>query len=296
MFFQDYFDGALPDIKRMHLDYNLTDQAYTFHLHKDVTELVYVAFGSGIYMINHHHFPVEEGDTLIIESGFIHAGASSLHNPMQTLVLVASDIHWKDREYPQTIIAPSSFPLIRSGPHTPYIRSTLTELWRMYQEKEPDLELGRMILAPLLVLLRKYYKDVQPYWEVQENPLASEILAYIYTHYSENITLESLSHQFYMSAGHINHLLQKEFQISPINYLIDVRFSKAKNFLINTDMSIADIAYTVGYNNPAHFTKLFIKRIGYSPNDYRLLHQEGRTKRTFPDMIGQKDSLSQLSK
>ncbi|MPM81661.1 HTH-type transcriptional activator RhaS [bioreactor metagenome] len=143
----------------------------------------------------------------------------------------------------------------------------------MYHTSSPDTELMRMILAPVLVLLRKNYKDTKPYMKVQENTQASEILSYIYTHYSEDISLECLSKQFYMSAGHISHLLQKEFQISPINYLIDVRFSKAKGLLINTDVPITQIAYTVGYNNPAHFTKLFIKRIGYSPLDYRMLHK-----------------------
>lgn len=273
MFFQDYFDSCLPKIERIHLDYNLTDQAYTFHLHKDATELVYVASGSGIYMINHQHFSVEKGDILVIESGFIHSGSSSPHNPMKTLALVVSDIHWKDKEAPNNIIFPTSYPLIKEGLHTPYLSSTMMELWRMYQEPQPDAELGRMILSPLLVLLRKHYKDTKPYWKVRENPLACDILSYIYNHYAEDISLETLSQHFYMSAGHISHLLQKEFQISPINYLIDVRFSKSKALLINTELSIAEIAYTVGYNNPAHFTKLFIKRIGYSPNDYRMLHK-----------------------
>lgn len=273
MSFSQYFDGRLPSIERMHLDYNLTDQAYTFHLHKDVTELVYVACGSGIYMVNSQHFPVEAGDLLVIEGGFVHAGASSLHNPMKTLVLVVSDVHWKNQEYPHHVINPRSYPLIKAGAHTPYLGGTLMALWRMSQKPVPDTELSRMILAPLLVLLRKYYGDVPPYWTVREDTPASEMLSYIYRHYAENITLESLSKQFFMSAGHISHLFQQEYQISPINYLIDVRFSKAKAFLINTDMTIADIAYTVGYQNPTHFTKLFMKRIGYSPNDYRLLHK-----------------------
>ncbi|HWP50905.1 MAG TPA: AraC family transcriptional regulator [Clostridia bacterium] len=273
MFFANYFDGCLPAIKRMHLDYNLTDQAYTFHLHENVIELVYIASGSGIYMINRQHFPVEKGDFMIIESGLIHAGASSPHSPMQTLALVVSDVRWKDDEAPNNVILPTSYPLIKEGACTPYLSSALMELWRMHQMTVPDIELMRMILAPLLVMLRKNYKDTKPYMKVRENPLACEILSYIYTHFSEDISLEGLSQKFYMSAGHISHLLQKEFQISPINYLIDVRFSKAKGFLINTDLPISQIAYTVGYNNPAHFTKLFIKRIGYSPLDYRMLHK-----------------------
>lgn len=273
MHFQTHFDGYLPNIKRVHLDYNLTDQAYTFHLHKDVTELVYVASGSGIYMINHQHFPVEKGDFLVIERGFVHAGASSIHTPMKTLVLVVSDVCWKDREYPEYVIPPGTYPVIKADAHIPYISGTLAEIYRLMKDPQPDMDLCRMILAPMLVLLRNYcYNTTDTYWQMEENPLASDILSYIYTHYAEDITLEHLSQHFFMSAGHINHLLQKEFGISPINYLIDVRFSKSKALLLNTNLSIAEIAYSVGYNNPAHFTKLFTKRVGYSPQDYRLLH------------------------
>jgi len=273
MYFYEYFKDCLPTIERMHSDYNLTDQAYTFHLHKDVTELVYVEEGNGIYMINHQHFPVEKGDFLIIEQGFVHSGSSSAYSPMKTLVLVVSEIDWNDCEYPHNIIAPISYPLIKSKEHAPYISGTLRELYYLYQKPNPDLKFCQMILAPLLVLLRENYKYTKPYWEIKENPLAGDILSYIYTHYPEDITLERLSQHFFMSAGHISHLMQKEFNIAPINYLIDVRFSKAKGMLLNTDLSIAEIAYAVGYNNPAHFTKLFIKRIGYSPHDYRMLHK-----------------------
>ncbi len=273
MYFQTHFDGHLPNIERTHLDYNLTDQAYTFHLHKDVTELVYVDSGSGIYMINHQHFPVERGDFLVIERGFVHSGASSIHNPMKTLVLVVSDVRWKDQEYPEYVIPPGTYPVMKANTHMPYISGTMAEIYRLMKDPHPDMGLCRMILAPMLVLLRNYcYHTSEIYWQMEENPLASDILSYIYTHYAEDITLEHLSQHFFMSAGHINHLLQKEFGISPINYLIDVRFSKSKALLINSNLSIAKIAYSVGYNNPAHFTKLFTKRVGYSPQDYRLLH------------------------
>lgn len=273
MNFDNYYDGDLPKIERMHMDYNLTDQAYTFHLHKNVTELVYIASGSGIYMINRQHFDVKKGDVLVIESGLIHSGASSLQNPMKTLVLVVSGIKWKDSNMPDTLILPESFPLIRDGIHTPYISNTMMELWRMYRDDSSDEDLSRMILAPMLVLIRKYYSDTKPYWKVPKESPAADILSYIYTHYYEDISLESLSEHFFLSAGHISHIMQKEFQISPINYLIDVRFSKSKALLINTNMPINEIAERVGYSNPAHFTKMFIKRIGYSPIDYRKLHK-----------------------
>ncbi|MCD8009716.1 MAG: helix-turn-helix domain-containing protein [Lachnospiraceae bacterium] len=266
------FEDHLPKLSRIHLDCNLTDQAYTFHLHGDETEMVYIASGKGMYMINHQYFHVEKGDFLIIERGFVHAGTSSSHDPMRALVAVVSDLHWKSDEYPENVIAPVSYPVIRAEEHIHFISGSLAELYYLAKEANHNKDLCQLILASLLVFLRSNYMYVKPFWEIRHNPVADDILSYIYIHYAENITLEHLSQQFYMSAGHINHLLQKEFHVSPINYLIDVRLSKAKNYLLNTNMSIPDIAYTTGYNNPAHFTKLFLKRTGYSPNDYRLLH------------------------
>ena len=182
MLFQSHFEDHLPNIRRVHLDYNLTDQAYTFHLHKDVTELVYVASGSGIYMINHQHFSVEKGDFLVIERGFVHAGSSSAHNPMKTLVLVVSDVKWKNTEYPEYIIPPTAYPLIRDNAHIPYISGTLAEIYRLMKEPNPDMDLCRLILAPMLVLIRKHQKTTDRSVLGDERESAGQRYPVLYLH------------------------------------------------------------------------------------------------------------------
>ena len=271
--FDNIFSLAPPVIERINLSTNLTDQAYTFHLHPNAIEMVYIASGMGTYMINNQNFSVMKGDFLVIENNLPHAGSSSHEHPVKTLVIVISGLHWKEGAYRDHLIPPASSPLIRAAEHMSFISGAFAELYRLKKADYPNEELYPMILTPVLLLLRGLCRDNPPIWEIRTNPTANAILDYIYTHYTEDITLEHLSRHFYMSDSHINHLLQREFHISPINYLIDVRFSKAKGLLINSDMSIADVAYSVGYNNPAHFTKLFIKRIGYTPQEYRSIHE-----------------------
>ena len=61
----------------------------------------------------------------------------------------------------------------------------------------------------------------------------------------------------------------KIYGISPINYVIDRRLNDAKWLLINTNQSLVSISEKVGYENTSYFSKLFEKRIHYSPLEFR---------------------------
>ena len=101
-----------------------------------------------------------------------------------------------------------------------------------------------------------------------------DILIYIGEHYTEAITITKLSKVFHMSPSYISHMFAKEFNVSPINYAIDLRLCEAKWLLINTNNSVTSISKKVGYENPAHFSNMFEKRIGCLPLEYRNLHSE----------------------
>ena len=99
---------------------------------------------------------------------------------------------------------------------------------------------------------------------------------YINENFSSNITLKTLSDRFAVSSSHISNEFTRIYGVSPIHYLIDIRLSVARGFLINTNYSVQEIALRVGYENCNHFTNLFQKRIGTSPNEYRKHHASRR--------------------
>lgn len=69
-------------------------------------------------------------------------------------------------------------------------------------------------------------------------------------------------------------LFYKIFAKSPGMYLKDYYLSKARYLLLNTDMSIVDIAISIGYSNPSKFSKCFKKEYQLSPSEYRRRQQE----------------------
>lgn len=98
-----------------------------------------------------------------------------------------------------------------------------------------------------------------------------DMMLWISEHYREDLSLEILSKKFSISASHLSRLFYQSFGISPINYLIDVRLNKAKDLLIFSDLPAGEIAEQVGYTNVYHFSNLFRKRIGLTPQEFRIL-------------------------
>jgi AraC family transcriptional regulator, transcriptional activator of pobA len=75
-----------------------------------------------------------------------------------------------------------------------------------------------------------------------------------------------------ISANYLGDLIKRETGKSAQEqiqlHLIDI----AKDRLFDTDKSISEIAYELGFKYPQHFTRLFKKRVGYSPNEYRVMN------------------------
>ncbi|MSR65126.1 MAG: AraC family transcriptional regulator [Verrucomicrobiae bacterium] len=57
--------------------------------------------------------------------------------------------------------------------------------------------------------------------------------------------------------------------LPPIEYLQNLRMERARQLLISTDQPVADIAAAVGYEEACHFSRLFKKTSGASPQQYR---------------------------
>lgn len=95
------------------------------------------------------------------------------------------------------------------------------------------------------------------------------ICAYIKEQYSEKITLDSITESVGFSKYYASRLFKKYMGTTIIDYLIQVRIEKAKELLTNSDYSIKQISYMIGYQDPNYFTWSFKKCLGVSPIKYR---------------------------
>lgn len=88
-------------------------------------------------------------------------------------------------------------------------------------------------------------------------------------HRYSNLGLEELAKLCNLSLSSFKREFKKTFNDTPNNYITEQKLLRAKELLNITEMSIGEIAYGVGFNDPLYFTRIFKKKIGESPTGYR---------------------------
>lgn len=96
-----------------------------------------------------------------------------------------------------------------------------------------------------------------------------EAITYIKKNYSQPINISDISANLSLDRKYFSKIFKKELQMSPNEYLINYRLSRACELMETTTLTIAEIAATVGYDNQFSFSRVFKKYKQISPTDYR---------------------------
>ena len=87
------------------------------------------------------------------------------------------------------------------------------------------------------------------------------------------IGIDELLDEIPMSYSKFRQVFKRATGLSPNQYYLDIRLNKAKELLTATSLSINEIAYHTGFESIFYFSKLFKKKNGISPKDYRACKQ-----------------------
>lgn len=99
--------------------------------------------------------------------------------------------------------------------------------------------------------------------------LVKNALKHIEEHYNEKLTLTNVAESTYVSQWHLSKLLNKHSGQSFSEILNGVRIKNAKKFLHNPSLRIREISEMTGFSDVSHFSRIFKKIEGVSPNEYR---------------------------
>lgn len=98
-----------------------------------------------------------------------------------------------------------------------------------------------------------------------------KVLGYMEEHMSESLSLYKVADVFCMSKTAFCNFFKRKAGKTFIFALNEMRINRSCMMLTgNPEMSIAQIAYSVGYSSPAHFSRIFKHFRGTSPNNYRV--------------------------
>jgi two-component system response regulator YesN len=86
------------------------------------------------------------------------------------------------------------------------------------------------------------------------------------------VTLDETADYIGLSPYYFSKMFKERFQMTFIDYLTQLRITKAKELLNDQKMSLKEIASTIGYRDPNYFSRVYKKATGESPSDYRTRH------------------------
>jgi len=147
------------------------------------------------------------------------------------------------------------------------VQNLLTMLLKETEAPEPhSAEYKKSMLNMLLVtvLRNAEMKKVR-----KEKDLTAKIAHYIYCHYAEDIDLESLSREFYLSRFYMCRKFREETGSTIIRYLNTTRILHARRLMMESDMNFTEICGEVGFKSLTHFNRICREITGKTPSAIR---------------------------
>lgn len=97
------------------------------------------------------------------------------------------------------------------------------------------------------------------------------VFAYMNQHFNRQISLSEVAAVVSMSDVSFSRFIKKATGQSFVDTLADIRLGHVARMLIDTDMTIAEIAFCCGFNNMANFNRIFKRKKGMPPHKFRIL-------------------------
>ena len=135
-------------------------------------------------------------------------------------------------------------------------------------------ELLEMCLRELLLVVQRTRLEKPSIVSTQVQEEMAFARQYFHEHYNEPINIEDFAQSRHMSISLFMRNFKKVYDVSPKQYILNLRMNNAQSLLETTDYTVAEIAAIVGYDNPLYFSRLYHKQKGQAPTDYRKLLKE----------------------
>ena len=260
------------------------------HKH-DFVQINYISHGTGKHKINDNEFDITKGDIFIIPPYIQHSVIAPDINNLDIIKIDfmpefinqnfsdngSTDVFF-DFAYLEPFLVSENQVKPRLnliGEVRMEVEAIIDEMLHELNIKKPGyLLLIKSLLLKLLVLVGREFSNelersaIGSIYSKHKDEIAFAI-KHLNKHFTEEICLNDIAQKFFMSPSFFRRLFKSVTTNTFTEYITELRLSKAKDLLRNTNMKVMDICLDVGFNNVNHFNRLFRQYTGMTPLKYR---------------------------
>lgn len=243
------------------------DAASTHRQNLDSFLFVAVVSGSGELTIGSETFTVTKGECFFIDCRVSHFYKSSKSEPWEVLWVhfngsTSEQYYEYFLSHSKNVFRPDAFERIVA---------TITEIINVNEFRNPNSEI---MTSKLIVDLMTLALTANDFTEQNDTALKQKLAAvhsYIDDHFNEDLSLELLASQFYISKFYLTREYKKIYGKTIFQHIITSRINYGKKLLRFSDKSVEEIAHLCGFNDQSYFARQFKKAENLTCFAYRKM-------------------------
>lgn len=253
------------------------------HWHNNL-EIIYILDGNLEVEINNSMYLIEENQLIVISPRDIH---STAHKQSNTGILLQIPYEFlEDTIADINNIHFQCNPCIENDKNLLFmekIKSLLESFSEIYENKPLGykLKINSLIFDLLFILVNKFSTTL-PKFSIKKTVRYLDrldlITKYVEKHYTECVSLDTISAQARLNPEYFSRFFKKYMGITFLKYLNSIRLEHFYTDLTNTDSSISELIEKNGFVNYKMFMKLFKDTYGFTPSEIRRLVLETNMK------------------
>lgn len=237
------------------------------HLHREL-ELVLYRTGETVAAADSRRYNLKPGDLFLTFPNQIHSYETAVKEDYSIMIL-KPDLIPELSDVLELSVPESA--VVAGGAFDPRINALFDAIVAICRQPEETVPYRTEKLhGYLLALFAEILSGMKLIGVPQDDSGAlRSIIFYCTRHYMGDLSLSVLSDKLGLNRYYISHLFSQKLGMRFNDYVNSLRISEACRMLLNSDDSVTDICFHVGFGTLRTFNRAFIKHTGRTPSDYR---------------------------
>jgi AraC family transcriptional regulator, arabinose operon regulatory protein len=226
--------------------------------------LIHCVKGRGWYSINNEIHSVKTNDYFIIPANTAHKYGADINDPWS--------IYWvhftgEFAKYYFSLLTKTK----KNGPINAIVNTSRQFLfYDIIQHLELMNNTDNIIYSnSCLYAFLSSFQTSEMKISVNENDIIQQCITFMKASLHKNLRLDDFSSQLNLSSSHLSAIFRKRMKYSPIHLFTSFKVQKACQMLMDSSQNVKTIAYSLGYDDPYHFSRVFKNIMGVSPKKFK---------------------------